>query len=213
MNDRTEFVKEHRVVIIYRGLDPEDCLEASRALAEAGLRMFEVTMNSRDTARAIEMLDTELGSEALIGAGTVMTPEQVEAASSSGASYIVSPNTNIKVIERTKELGLLSVPGAFTPTEVRAAWEAGADFVKVFPINVVGAEYITQLRAPLDDIPMMPSGGITLKLAEELSRTGVEALGVGLQMLGKDLLESKDWDALRERGARLLEAAKRDVKL
>lgn len=213
MEDRLRFIKEHRVVMIYRGMLPEECLAVSRVLMGAGVRMFEVTMNSPDTAGAIRLLGAELGSEALIGAGTVLSVEDVDLASDAGASYIISPNTNSGVIRRTKELGMVSVPGAFTPTEVRSAWESGAAIVKVFPINVVGAEYITQLKGPLDDIPLMPSGGVTTELARELSRAGVAALGVGVQMLGKELLASKDWNTLRERASELMRASGAGARL
>lgn len=213
MEDNLRFIENNRVVIIYRGMGSEECLEVSRALMDAGVHMFEVTMNSPDTAVAIRLLDVELGSQALIGAGTVLTTEHVEAAADAGASYIISPNTDFEVIRRTKELGMVSVPGAFTPTEVRGAWEAGADIVKVFPINVVGAQYITQLKGPLDDIPLMPSGGITTELAEELSRAGVAALGVGVQMLGKDLIGARDWNTLRDRASELITASEAGVRL
>jgi 2-dehydro-3-deoxyphosphogluconate aldolase/(4S)-4-hydroxy-2-oxoglutarate aldolase len=204
MTDSLQTIEKHRLVIIYRGMSSEQCLEISRALMDAGVRLFEVTMNSPDTTRTIASLKTELGVEALVGAGTVTEASQVDMAADSGASYIISPNTNLEVIRRTKERGLISIPGAFSPTEVQSAREAGADIVKIFPISIVGARYITQIRGPLGDIPFMPSGGITLELAEELTQVGVAALGVGVHLLGKDLIESRDWNALRKKATELV---------
>jgi 2-dehydro-3-deoxyphosphogluconate aldolase/(4S)-4-hydroxy-2-oxoglutarate aldolase len=202
-----DVIKDNRIVIVYRGMQPEECLEASRALMEAGIRLFEVTMNSPDTTGAIELLKAELGPEALLGAGTVTRTDQVDAVADHGASYIISSNTNTDVIRRTKELGLISIPGAFSPTEIMTAWEAGADMVKVFPINVVGAEYITQLRGPIDQVPFMVTGGIKLEMVKDLFRAGSDAIGISVQLLGKDLVESRDWQGLRSRAEKFMEAA------
>ena len=207
MGDLLDFIKEHRVVFIYRGMRPEECLEVSLELAEVGIRLFEVTMNSPDTAKSIELLKTELGIDALIGAGTVIKTAQVNLAARSGASYIISPNANPEVIYRTKQQGLTSIAGAFTPTEIMGAWEAGADMVKVFPINVVGPEYIAQLRGPLDQIPFMATGGIRLEMVKDLFQAGTDAIGVGVHLLGKDLMKLKDWNTLRNRAAEFVEAA------
>jgi 2-dehydro-3-deoxyphosphogluconate aldolase/(4S)-4-hydroxy-2-oxoglutarate aldolase len=207
MTDNLQTIEKHRLVIIYRGMSSEQCVEISRALMDAGVRLFEVTMNSPDTTRTIASLKTELGAEALIGAGTVTEASQVDMAADSGASYIISPNANLEVIRRTKERGLISIPGAFSPTEVQSAREAGADIVKIFPISIVGARYIAQIRGPLGDIPFMPSGGITLELAEELAQVGVAALGVGVHLLGKDLIESRNWNALQKKAIELVRAS------
>jgi Entner-Doudoroff aldolase len=202
-----EEILANRIVVIYRGMEPEDCLEASRALVEAGIRLFEVTMNSPDTVRAIELLRSELGSRASIGAGTVTSPEQVDIAAGSGATYIVSPNTDPAVIGRTRDLGLTPVPGAFSPTEVLAARDAGADVVKVFPIASVGPEYVKHLKGPIDDVPFMVTGGIKLEMVEDLFLCGADAIGISARLLGGELVGSKDWDGLRERAAEFLAAA------
>jgi 2-dehydro-3-deoxyphosphogluconate aldolase/(4S)-4-hydroxy-2-oxoglutarate aldolase len=201
-----ELIK-HKIVIIYRGYTAQLCLEMSKALMDAGVRFFEVTMNTAEAVSAIRQLHERLGNEAHIGAGTVTSVQQVEEAAEAGARYIISPNTNQAVIRRTKELGLLSIPGAFTASEVATAWETGADIVKIFPINVVGAEYIRQLRGPLDHIPYMPSGGITLDQVEGLFQAGSTAVGVGAQLLGKALIDAKDWEGLRASAGRFLAAA------
>jgi 2-dehydro-3-deoxyphosphogluconate aldolase/(4S)-4-hydroxy-2-oxoglutarate aldolase len=207
MNKLLRFIKDHRIIAIYRGQQAEECLGISQALMDAGIRLFEVTMNTPNAIEAIGLLKEKLGQDVLIGAGTVMTVDQVEMVAKAGASYIISPNVNIDVIRKTKELGLVSIPGAFTPTEIMNAWDAGADMVKVFPINVVGAQYITQLKGPLDQIPFVPSGGIKLELVEELFQVGSAAVGIGVHLFGKELLESKNWDALRRKAEEFMKAA------
>src|SRR5699024_1105274 len=125
----------------YRGLTPRECLEVSSVLYDAGIRLFEVTMNSHNTEDSIKLLHSELESDTYVGAGTVIDTEQVELASNAGASYIISPNVNVSVINRTKELGMISIPGAMTPTEVELASRSGGDIIKIFPVNVLGHEY------------------------------------------------------------------------
>lgn len=208
MSSVLDNIKEHRLLVIYRGLRSDECLQISQELMDAGVRLFEVTMNSPDAADAVALLKAKLGGEASIGAGTVIRPDQVDLVADAGASYIVSQNTNVDVIRRTKDLDLVSIPGAFTPSEIMTAWEAGADMVKVFPINAVGAEYITQLRGPMNDVPLMATGGIKLEMVGELVRAGCDSVGIGVQLFGKDLLESENWDALRARAADFVAAAK-----
>lgn len=200
-------IKQHRIIIIYRGLTPRECLEVSSVLYDAGIRLFEVTMNSHNTEDSIKLLHSELESDTYVGAGTVLDTEQVESSFNAGASYIISPNVNVSVINRTKELGMISIPGAMTPTEVDLAVKSGGDIIKVFPINVLGPEYITQLRGPLDNVEFLPCGGLNLELVKQLSNTGYSALGIGVQLLGKDLLEKKDWKVLRSRAEELIQAS------
>lgn len=200
-------IKQHRIVIIYRGLQPEECLEVSRVLYDAGIRLFEVTMNSDDTTDSIQRLHSRLKSDAYIGAGTVLDTEQVEAAYDAGARYIISPNTNVDVIKRTKELGMVSVPGAMTPTEVELAYKSGGDIIKVFPINVFGAKFITQLKGPLDHIDYLACGGLTLSMVKDLFKAGCTAMGLGVQLLGEDLVEQKDWETLSSRATNLVKTA------
>lgn len=200
-------IRENRIVIIYRGFTPEECLKASEVLYEAGIRLFEVTMNSKDTSESISLLHSELKPDTFIGAGTVMEPEQVELAYHAGASFIFSPNTNVEVIKRTKELTMISIPGAMTPTEVARAAKAGGDMIKVFPINTLGPEYITQLKGPLDNIHFLACGGIKIEMVEGLFQAGSSAIGVGVQLLGEKLINNKNWDLLQRRGHQLIQTS------
>lgn len=201
-------IKHHRIVIIYRGLEPEQCLEVSRVLYEAGIRLFEVTMNSRGTEESIRLLHSELPSDTYIGAGTVLNAGQVERACDAGATYIISPNTNVEVISRTKELEMVSIPGAMTPTEVDLASRAGGDMIKVFPINVLGPAFIAQLKGPLDDIEFLACGGVQREMVKDLRNAGCRSVGIGVQLLGKGLVEEKKWETLGKRAKEFIQASK-----
>lgn len=201
-------IRENRIVIIYRGFTPEECLRASEVLYEAGIRLFEVTMNSENTEASINLLSSQLESDTFVGAGTVLNPEQVDSAHGAGASYIISPNTDAEVIKRTKELGMASIPGAITPTEVVLATKSGADMIKVFPINTLGSKYINQLRGPLNNIDFLACGGIKIEMAEDLFQAGSQAIGVGVQLLGTGLIEDKNWDLLHHRAHQLIQACR-----
>lgn len=203
-----EHIKERRIVIVYRGLSARDCRWASEALLEGGISMFEVTANSPDPAATIRLLRAEFGDAAHIGAGTVTTPEQLEAAARAGASYIISPHTDPDLIRRTRELGLASIPGAFSPTEVIEARNAGADMVKVFPISTGGPKHLRQLAGPIDDVAFMATGGVTLQMVPELFQAGAAAVALGLHLMGADPTVSKDRDFLRARAREFVQAAR-----
>lgn len=207
MDNFIEDVKKHKIVMIYRGFGPEECLAFTEVLKEEGIRYFEVTLNTPSALESIKLMKNRLGSEVHVGAGTVLTAEQVKEVADAGGTYIISPNMNEDVIKTTKQLGLYSIPGAFSPTEIVRAREFGADIVKVFPINVVGAEYIRQLRGPLGDIPFMATGGIKLDMVEDLFNAGADAMGVGVHLLGKEWVETKNWGELQASAKRFLSAA------
>lgn len=206
MNTITQQLKKHKLVVIYRGFTPEQCLEMTRVLYGAGIRLFEVTLNSEKAYESISMLNQEF-SQASIGAGTVLTEEEVDQAKAAGAKYIISPNTNVSVIHHTKDKGLISIPGAFSPTEVQTAVNAGADVVKIFPINVLGVQYLRQIQAPLDHVLFMPSGGIHAELAKQLFEAGADVIGFGAHTLGKEAIEAKDWSTIRSNAKKFISAA------
>lgn len=199
--------KQNRIVIIYRGLNPEECLEVSNVLYDAGIRLFEVTMNSPDTEDSIRLLHSKMPSDTYIGAGTVRKPQQVKSVHDAGASYIISPNTNVEVIKQTKALGLISIPGAMTPTEVDVAVQAGADIIKIFPINFLGPEFIRQLKGPLDNIEFLACGGLKIEMVEDLFAAGCTSMGIGLQLLGKEIFENKQWHLLEKNAKEFINAS------
>ncbi|MFF7656602.1 bifunctional 4-hydroxy-2-oxoglutarate aldolase/2-dehydro-3-deoxy-phosphogluconate aldolase [Streptomyces sp. NPDC007983] len=194
------------LTVVYRGLGPVQACRLSAALYTAGVRSFEVTMTGDRPMEAIERLSRELSDDAVVGAGTVTTADEAAAAAAAGAGFIVSPHFDPQVVARTRAEGLLSVPGALTPTEIMAARSAGADVVKVFPINAVGADYIHQLRGPMPDLTVMASGGVTPALAAEVVATGAACIAVGSHLLGAAVDGSHDPGELRDRTGEFLRA-------
>lgn len=190
------------VIAIGRGLAPERILAIAAGLAAGGVRAFEITLNSPDALAAIERLAGRFPpDELLVGAGTVMTADAARAAIDAGARFIVMPHTDVEVIEAALDRGVAAFPGAFTPTEVLLAWRAGASAVKLFPASAVGPSFVRELRRPLPEIPLIPTGGVTIDSAPAFIAAGALAIGMGSWLTGDG-----DPDAIRERSARLVHA-------
>lgn len=183
----------HKIVAILRGCDPAAIPDISAALYEGGIRLLEITLNSPGALEAIQQVGARFGERMVIGAGTVLTVEEVRAAVRAGARFILSPSLDIDIIRVTRELGAVSVPGAFTATEILTAYRGGADIVKVFPASV-GPAYFRDIRGPLPQIPLMPTGGVNLENIRDFQKAGAVAFGVGsalvpaLQPAGKEQL-------------------------
>ena len=169
---------EHRVVAILRGCDPTHIIPIAEALYDGGIRLLEITLNSRDALNAIKEITTRLADKLLIGAGTVLSPDEAEAAVAAGARFILSPSLDLPTMQRTLELGAVSIPGAFTATEILTAYRNGAGMVKVFPASV-GPAYFRDLRGPLPHIPLMPTGGVNLENIRQFQKAGAAAFGIG----------------------------------
>ncbi|MBK1441858.1 bifunctional 4-hydroxy-2-oxoglutarate aldolase/2-dehydro-3-deoxy-phosphogluconate aldolase [Parapedobacter sp. ISTM3] len=170
-------IKENGIIAIIRGLRPEYVLDVAEALYAGGIRIIEVTMNSEEPLAAIRQLANTIGDRMVIGAGTVLDTPTVEATVAAGARFILSPVVDADVIQATKRLGAVSIPGAFTPTEIYAAYKRGADIVKVFP--AMSPAYIRSIGGPLPHIPLLPSGGITPQNIRDFKDAGAVAFGVG----------------------------------
>ncbi|KAF4405791.1 bifunctional 4-hydroxy-2-oxoglutarate aldolase/2-dehydro-3-deoxy-phosphogluconate aldolase [Streptomyces lycii] len=184
MNDLLHDLERDRLLVIFRGQSAGQCADLAEGLHEAGIRLFEVTLNSPDPFAGITALRDRLGAGARVGAGTVLTTGEVDRVAEAGGQFVVSPDIDAQVVERTRELGMGSVPGAFTPTEVVRAVRAGADAVKVFPISSAGAGHIRQLRGPLPDVPFVATGGVDEELAGECVEAGCAGVGVAVHLLG-----------------------------
>jgi 2-dehydro-3-deoxyphosphogluconate aldolase/(4S)-4-hydroxy-2-oxoglutarate aldolase len=171
----------------------------AHALVEAifagGVTVIEVTMTVPGAIDLLRDLKTKYGRDVLLGSGTVTTAAQAEATIAAGAEFVVSPSLHPDVIARTKELGKVSIPGALTPTEVITAWNAGADYVKVFPCSALGgASYLRALKAPFPHVRLIPTGGVTIATAGDFLKAGAEALGVGSDLVNaKAIAEGKPW--------------------
>jgi 2-dehydro-3-deoxyphosphogluconate aldolase/(4S)-4-hydroxy-2-oxoglutarate aldolase len=152
--------------------------DIAAALCAGGVRLLEITLNSPGALEAIRRVTDTMGDKLLVGAGTVLTPAEAEAAIDAGARFILSPSLDIDVIRTTRQRGAVSIPGAFTATEILTAYRNGADIVKVFPASV-GASYFRDLRGPLPQIPLMPTGGVNLDNIREFRAAGAVAFGIG----------------------------------
>lgn len=165
------------------------------AIVAGGVTVIEVTMTVPGAIDLLRDLKSKYGSEVLLGSGTVTTGAQAAATIEAGAEFVVSPSLHLEVIAKTKELGKVSIPGALTPTEVITAWEAGADYVKVFPCSAMGgASYLKALKAPFPHIKLIPTGGVTVATAADFLKAGAEALGVGSDLVNATAIaEGKPW--------------------
>lgn len=192
----------HKLIAIVRGIESTKMLNLVSALKSGGISCIEITFDHasiqgiENTATSIRLIKEAFGEEILLGAGTVLTPEQVDIAKQAGAKFILSPNTDTSVIKRTKELNMISMPGAFTPSEAAAAWNAGADIVKLFPIAQLGPAYIQALKGPLSHMRFSAVGGVNEKNAAEFLKAGACCLGIGGNLVSKKLIESGEFQKI-----------------
>jgi 2-dehydro-3-deoxyphosphogluconate aldolase / (4S)-4-hydroxy-2-oxoglutarate aldolase len=180
-------IKQEKMIAIIRGSEPGDALAISKALYRGGVRAIEITLNSPGALTSIEKVRSEMADDLVVGAGTVLDPESARSALLAGAQFILSPSLHIDTIKMTKRYGAVSIPGAFTPTEILKAYEEGGDIIKVFPASSLGPDYVKDIQGPLPQIPLLPTGGIDLNNIAEYIAKG--AAGVGL---GSSLVNSKE---------------------
>jgi 2-dehydro-3-deoxyphosphogluconate aldolase/(4S)-4-hydroxy-2-oxoglutarate aldolase len=176
-------ILEGGIVAVVRSESPERLVQVVEALAEGGVTAAEITFTVPDAIDVIREVRKAMGDSIVLGAGSVLDPETARAALLAGAEYIVGPSTNLDVIRLCRRYGKVVMPGAFTPTEVVTAWEAGADLVKIFPSDLGGPAYLKALRAPLPQVRMMPTGGVDLSTAEAFLKAGACCLGVGSSLV------------------------------
>lgn len=195
-------ILEGKIIAIVRGIPSEDVVNLAQALVNGGISCIEVTFDqsskekAKDTLKAISNIREALGDRVCVGAGTVMTVEQVDAAVAAGAEYMISPNTNAAVIARTKELGKISIPGAMTPSEVAEAYALGADIVKMFPAGVLGCDYIKAVKAPLKHIPVTAVGGVNPANCADFIRAGAVGVGVGGNLVSPQYVKEGRFDEI-----------------
>jgi len=173
-------ILKSKIVAIIRGADPVDVLRIADALQLGGVNILEVTLNSPNALQVINALTGKM-KNMLVGAGTVLSAAEARASIEAGAKFIISPNVNVETIVATKKLGTVSIPGAYTATEIVTAHSSGGDIIKIFPAT--NAEYIRVLRGPLSHIPMMPTGGITPENISEFKKAGAVAFGIGTSLV------------------------------
>ncbi len=183
---------ESGIVAVLRAPRGEVLADAAEALLAGGVTSIEVTFTVPAAHRVLEQVADRLGDQILLGAGTVLDPETARTALLAGAQFIVAPNVNLDVIRLCRRYDKPVMPGAFTPTEVLAAWEAGADVVKVFPSDMVGPRYLKILHGPLPQVRLMPTGGVNLQTAADFVRAGACALGVGSALVEAKAVAARD---------------------
>jgi len=185
-------ILQHKIVAIIRGANPNDVLRITKALYDGGIRVVEITFNSPDALKVVKDLSAKMGKEMLIGMGTVLDTATTKKAIKAGARFIISPSLNSEVIRVTRKNGAVSIPGAFTPTEIITAYEHGADIIKVFPASL-GAGYIKDIRGPFPHIPLMPTGGISIDNVGEYFKAGAAAVGIGSALVNTKKEMTKEY--------------------
>src|SRR4051794_23041892 len=207
--DQLRQVLDCGIVAVVRSPDSRQLVEVARALADGGVTCVEITMSVPDALDVLRQVRKALGDRVLLGAGTVLDPETARAVLLAGAEYIVSPTVNLDVIRLCQRYDKLVMPGAFTPTEILAAWEAGADVVKVFPAEVVGPAFFKAVRGPLPQVRMMPTGGVDVNTAASFLKAGACCLGVGSQLVEPAAIARGDFGRLRDLARNYIDIVRR----
>lgn len=211
MKNVIEQIEKRKMIVILRGIEKEKIIPVAEAMYEGGVRLIEITYSANgkvtdeETAEYIKMLSEHFEGKMDIGAGTVLNIKQVELTKQAGGKFIISPDTNTEVIKKTKELGMISIPGAYTPSEIQAAHTAGADFVKLFPATVLGPAYIKAVKAPLSHIKLLAVGGIDLSNIEEYKKSGLCGFGIGSNIVDKKALEENDYSKITQLARKYVE--------
>lgn len=197
-------ILDEKVIAIVRGYTEEECLNLAKALHAGGVNLMEVTFDQKSseerlrTVRILQLLNKELGDKMMFGAGTVTTVEMVQMAHEGGAKFIISPDMDPEVVKATVAAGMVSIPGALTPTEIKQAHVCGADFVKVFPVSNMGVSYIKAITAPLSHIRMLAVGGVDGSNVKDYLAAGAVGAGVASCLFKKEWIKAGQWDRITE---------------
>lgn len=213
-NQIIQAIENEKLIVIVRGVARDKLIPFAEAVYAGGVRLLEVTysadgsISDEETADRIAMLAKHFEGRMLIGAGTVLTEKQVELTHAAGGKYIISPDTSVDVIKKTCELGLVSMPGALTPTEIQTAHRAGADFVKLFPIGNLGTGYVKAVKAPLSHVKMLAVGGVDLNNIEDYKKIGISGFGIGTSIVNKALINEGKFDEITKLAEKYVAAIK-----
>lgn len=207
-------IKENKLIAIVRGVEPETCVRIAQALYDGGFRLMEITYDQKhpetweNTAQTIGAVAEAFAGRMYIGAGTVTCPELVELTHKYGGQFIISPDVNEAVITRTCELGMVSIPGALTPTEVTTAHRAGADFVKLFPAGVFGASYVKAVKAPISHIDLLVVGGVNEDNVASFLSAGAIGAGIGGNLVNAAWVKAGQYEKITETARLLVDSVK-----
>ncbi|MFN2578189.1 MAG: bifunctional 4-hydroxy-2-oxoglutarate aldolase/2-dehydro-3-deoxy-phosphogluconate aldolase [Pyrinomonadaceae bacterium] len=200
-------IRDVGIIPVVRASSPAEAIEVVEAIKAGGLSVLEITMTVPGAVQVIETLSARYGDEAIVGAGTVLDPETARACIGAGAQFIVSPALNRETIACVRELNVAVMPGALTPTEIVMAWNAGADLVKVFPAGALGGPtYIKSLKAPLPQIELVPTGGVTLANAPGFIAAGAAAVGVGADLVDTKAIRAGQSERITQAARAFIEA-------
>jgi 2-dehydro-3-deoxyphosphogluconate aldolase/(4S)-4-hydroxy-2-oxoglutarate aldolase len=199
-----QLILDSGVVAVIRMSDTAKLMKVIEAVRKGGVKCLEITFTVPGAVDVIKEVSKSVGKDFLVGAGTVLDTETARMAILAGAEFIVGPALNLEVIKLCHRYDKVVIPGAFTPTEILAAWDAGADIVKVFPATAVGPGYFKDIKGPLPQIQLMPTGGVSIENAGEFIKAGACAVAVGTALLDKKAIEENNFDVLTEKAARLV---------
>lgn len=197
-------IEREKIITIVRGIEREKLVFLAEAMYKGGIRLLELTydatgaVSDEQTAKNIELLAEHFEGKMYIGAGTVITEKQVELTKAAGGSFIISPDTYGAVIEKTRNLEMVSMPGALTPTEIQAAHRYGADYVKLFPVTSLGIDYVKAVKAPLSHIKLLAVGGINENNISDYLKAGISGFGIGSNIVDKKLVEANDFSRISQ---------------
>ncbi|MDW7755818.1 MAG: bifunctional 4-hydroxy-2-oxoglutarate aldolase/2-dehydro-3-deoxy-phosphogluconate aldolase [Brevefilum sp.] len=207
--DEIEFIRRAGVIAIMRADDSDQLLAAADAVKAGGVNAIEVTMTTPGALDVIQQATKKYGTDVLFGVGSVLDPETARAAILAGAQFVVCPTLNLKTIEICKRYAIPVIPGAYTPTEILTAWQAGADMVKVFPASVGGPAYLKAIKGPLPQVKLVPVGGVDLSTTADFIRSGAEVVGVGGSLVNQKLLMNREFSKITENAQRFCEEVER----
>lgn len=199
------WIEEAGLIAVIRLDDLSSAEKVANSLIEGGVRVMEFTYTNRAAGTAIERVRAAFGSSARVGAGSVLDAETARMAMVSGAEFIVTPTLRVQTIEMCRRYGVPAIIGAFTATEILTAWESGADFVKVHPASLGGPKYFKDILAPLPQVKLIPSGGVTLQTAPEFLAAGAAAIAVGSDLVGRQAVQDGNWRAIVDQARRYVD--------
>ncbi len=197
-------VRQQRAIAVIRASDFELGRQMARAVAAGGMKLIEITWDSDRPAKLIHQLQSEL-PDCTIGTGTVLTLEQLQGAIAAKVAFVFTPHINVDLIRMAVDRDIPIIPGALTPTEIVTAWQAGASSVKVFPVQALGgANYIRSLQAPIGQIPLIPTGGVTFENAPALIEAGAVAIGLAGSLFPQQAMQSQNWESVTQQAKTLM---------
>ena len=209
-----EEIENEKIIVIVRDVERNKLIPIAEAMYRGGIKFLEITysangeVSDEETKENIRLLANHFGGRLHIGAGTVLTEKQAEFTKQAGGEFVISPDTNPKVIKRTKELGMVSMPGALTPSEIQLAHISGADFVKLFPVSDLGIDYVRAVKAPLSHIRLLAVGGVDLSNIPGYLDIGVCGFGIGSNIVSGKLIGQNDYKGLEELAKKYVSAVK-----